>query len=143
MHKVTLHLTTFACYNIPALCRNILQLCGINRELEHINYLYCGHLCACDHVVHNIAKSLNQFASAEGGNKLIEDLSHIYHEVHSFIVNDSLQCSLSLSLDLPEGPEYMPSNNDASMWDKDEDELAAGPSGVPGDDDEGKAEASE
>ncbi|PBK99299.1 hypothetical protein ARMGADRAFT_1074178 [Armillaria gallica] len=62
MHEITSHLTTFAHYNIPALRRNILQLCGINRELEYIDYLYCGRLRACDHVVHDIAKSLDQFA---------------------------------------------------------------------------------
>ncbi|PBK92333.1 hypothetical protein ARMGADRAFT_1081118 [Armillaria gallica] len=105
MHEITSCLTTFAHYNIPALRCNILQLCSINCELEHIDYLYRGRLHARDCVVCDIAESLDQFTSAEGGNELIEDLSHIYHEVCSFIVDDGLQCSLSLSLDLPEGPE--------------------------------------
>ncbi len=126
-----------------ALRRNIMQLRGINCELEHIDYLYWGHLHARDHVVRDIAESLDQFASAEGGNELINDLSHIYHEVHSFIVDDGLQHSLGLSLDLPEGPEYTPSDDDASMWDKGEDEPAAGPSSTQGGDSEGAAEASE
>ncbi|PBK98299.1 hypothetical protein ARMGADRAFT_1075163 [Armillaria gallica] len=143
MHEITSRLMTFACYNIPALHRNILQLRGINCELEHINYLYRGRLRAHDRVVCDIAKSLDQFASAEGGNKLIEDLSRIYREVCSFIVDDGLRHSLGLSLDLPEGPEYVPSDNDASMWDEGEDKSAAGPSGVQGDDNEGEAEASE
>ncbi|PBL04602.1 hypothetical protein ARMGADRAFT_1071039 [Armillaria gallica] len=130
MHKITSHLTTFAQYNIPALCCNILQLCGINRELEHIDYLYCGHLLARNCVVHNIAESLDQFMSAESGNELIKDLSHVYREVCSFIVDDGLRHSLSLSLDLPEGPEYVPSDNDTSMWDESEDESTTGPSGV-------------
>ena len=86
---------------------------------------------------------MDQFASAEGGNELINDLSHVYREVRSFIVNDGLRHSLGLSLDIPEGPEYVPSDNDASMWDEGEDESAAGPSGVQGDDDEGEAGASE
>ncbi|PBK79663.1 hypothetical protein ARMGADRAFT_1092928 [Armillaria gallica] len=142
MHEITSRLTTFARYNIPALRHNILQLCSINCKLEHIDYLYRGRLRAHNRVVHDITESLDQFASAEGGNELIEDLSHVYHEVHSFIVDDSLRRSLGLSLDLPEGPEYVPSNNDASMWDEGEDESAAGPSGVQGDDNEGEAEAS-
>ncbi|PBK95932.1 hypothetical protein ARMGADRAFT_1028180 [Armillaria gallica] len=90
MHEITSRLTTFARYNIPALCRNILQLHSINCKLEHINYLYHGHLHAHDCVVCNIAKSLDKFTSAEGGNKLIEDLSHVYCEVCSFIVDDGL-----------------------------------------------------
>ncbi|PBK87893.1 hypothetical protein ARMGADRAFT_1085228 [Armillaria gallica] len=142
MHEITSCLTTFAQYNIPALCCNIMQLHGINCELEHIDYLYCGRLCAHDHVVHNIAESLGQFTSAKDGNELIEDLSHAYHEVCSFIVDDGLQHSLSLSLDLPEGSEYVPSDNNTSMWDEGEDELATGSSGVQGDDEEGKAGAS-
>ncbi len=120
-----------------------MQLRGINRELEHINYLYRGHLRAHDHVVRNIAKSLDQFASAESGNELINDLSRVYREVRSFIVDNGLRHSLGLSLDLPEGPEYMPSDDDASMWDEGEDELAAGPSGTQGGDGKGTAEASE
>ncbi|PBK97948.1 hypothetical protein ARMGADRAFT_1027331 [Armillaria gallica] len=58
---------------------------SINHKLEHINYLYHGCLHALNHVVCDIAESLDQFASAEGGNELIEDLSHIYREVCSFI----------------------------------------------------------
>lgn len=119
-----------------------MQLCGINHELEHINYLYHGRLHAHNHVVHDITKSLYQFASAKGGNKLIEDLSHAYCEAGSFIVDDSLWCSLGLSLDLPEGTEYMPSDNNASMWDESEDKSAADPSGVQGDDNKGEAGAS-
>ncbi len=120
-----------------------MQLCGINRELEHIDYLYRGRLRARDHVVHDIAESLDQFASAEGGNELINDLSCAYREVCSFIVDDGLRRSLGLSLDLPEGPEYTPSDDDASMWDEGEDEPVAGPSGTQGGDSEGAAEASE
>ncbi len=125
-----------------------MQLRGINHKLEHIDYLYHGRLHACDHVVRDIAESLDRFASAEGGNELINDLSHIYHEVHSFIVDDGLRRSLGLSLDLPEGLEYTPSDNDASMWDEGDadggkDEPAAGPSGTQGGDGEGTAEASE
>ncbi len=125
-----------------ALCHNIMQLRGINHELEHIDYLYRDRLHAYDHVVHDIPESLDHFTSAEGGNKLINDLSHAYREVHSFIVDDGLRCSLGLSLNLPEGPEYMPSDNDASMWDEGEDELAAGPSDTQGGDGKGAAEAS-
>ncbi len=120
-----------------------MQLRGINRELEHIDYLYWGHLHAHDRVVRDIAESLDQFASAKGGNELINNLSHVYHEVCSFIVDDSLWRSLGLSLNLPEGPEYTPSDDDASMWDEGEDEPAAGPSGTQGGDGEGAAEASE
>ncbi len=120
-----------------------MQLHGINCELEHIDYLYQGRLHARDCVVHDIAESLDQFASAKGGNELINDLSRVYREVHSFIVDDSLRCSLGLSLNLPEGPEYMPSDDDASMWDEGEDEPVASPSGTQGGDGEGAAEASE
>ncbi len=125
-----------------------MQLCSIDHELEHIGYLYRGHLHARNHVVHNITESLDQFTSAEGGNKLINDLSRIYREVCSCIVDNGLQHSLGLSLDLPEDPEYMPSDNDALMWDEGEadggeDEPAAGPSGTQGGDSEGTAEASE
>ncbi|PBK85150.1 hypothetical protein ARMGADRAFT_1036633 [Armillaria gallica] len=113
MNVITLHLTTFTWYSIPALCHNIMQLHSINHKLEHIDYLYHSCLCACNCVIHDITESLNQFASAEGGNKLIDDLSRIYCEVCSFIIDDGLWHSLGLSLDLPEGPEYTPSNNDA------------------------------
>ncbi|PBK94911.1 hypothetical protein ARMGADRAFT_1078783 [Armillaria gallica] len=121
MHEITSCLTTFAHYNIPALHHNILQLHSINCKLEHIDYLYRGCLCACDCVVRDIAESLDQFTSAKGGNELIKDLSRVYRE----------------------GPEYVPSDNDTLMWDEGEDELAAGPSGIQGDDNEGKAKASE
>ncbi|PBK94563.1 hypothetical protein ARMGADRAFT_1028978 [Armillaria gallica] len=147
MHEITSHLTTFAWYNIPALRWNIMQLCGINCELEHVDYLYRGHLHARDRVVHDIAESLDQFASAEGGNELIDDLSHVYREVRSFIINNSIWHSLGLSLNLPEGPEYTPSDNNALMWDegeddRGEDEPVAGPSDTQGGDGKGAAEAS-
>ncbi|KAK0437783.1 hypothetical protein EV421DRAFT_1906983 [Armillaria borealis] len=106
MHEITSRLTTFAWYNIPSLHRNIMQLHGINRELEHVDYLYCSPVYACNHVVHDIMETLDQFASAEGGNKLIEALSGAYHEVYSFIVNDGLHHSVGQPLNLPQGPRY-------------------------------------
>ncbi|PBK59242.1 hypothetical protein ARMSODRAFT_1027592 [Armillaria solidipes] len=136
-------------YNIPSLHRNIMQLCGINRELEHVDYLYCSRVRACDHVVRDIAETLDQFASAEGGNELIEALSGAYHEVRSFIINDGLRCSVGQPLNLPQGPEYVLSDNDASMWNEGEDDAgeeydgqAAGPSGTQGGDDSGAAGSS-
>ncbi|SJL15090.1 uncharacterized protein ARMOST_18572 [Armillaria ostoyae] len=154
MHEITSRLTTFAQYNIPSLCRNIMQLRGINRELEHIDYLYRGRVRARDHVVCDIAETLDQFASAEGGNELIEALSGAYCEVRSFIVDDGLCRSVGQPLNLPRGPEYVPSDNDASMWNgsvddesgddesEDADEQAAGPSGTQGGDDSGAAGSS-
>ncbi|SJL03038.1 uncharacterized protein ARMOST_06383 [Armillaria ostoyae] len=149
MHEITSRLTTFARYNIPSLCRNIMQLRGINRELEHVDYLYRSHVRARDHVVRDIAETLDQFASAEGGNELIEALSGAYREVRSFIVDDGLRRSVGQPLNLPQGPEYVPSDDDASMWDEGEDdagaendEQAAGPSGTQGGDDSGAAGAS-
>ncbi|SJL10256.1 uncharacterized protein ARMOST_13640 [Armillaria ostoyae] len=154
MHEITSCLTTFARYNIPSLCHNIMQLRGINRELEHVDYLYRGRVHARDHVVRDIAETLDQFASAEGGNELIEALSGAYREVRSFIVNDGLRRSVGEPLNLPRGPEYVPSNNDASMWNgstddeseddesEDADEQAAGPSGTQGGDDSGTAGSS-
>lgn len=110
------------------------------------DYLYCGCLHTCNHVVHDITKSLDQFASTKSGNELIEDLSYVYHEVHSFIVDNGLQHSLGLSFDLLKGPEYMLFDNDTSIWDEgkdseSEDELAAGPSGAQGGNNEGTAGA--
>ncbi|KAK0437055.1 hypothetical protein EV421DRAFT_1739255 [Armillaria borealis] len=82
-------------------------------------------------------ETLDQFASAEGGNELIEALSGAYREVRSFIVDDGLRCSVGQPLNLPQGPEYVPSDNDTSMWNESEDnageednEQAAGPSGT-------------
>ncbi|PBK82080.1 hypothetical protein ARMGADRAFT_1038859 [Armillaria gallica] len=125
MHEIISHLTTFVQYNIPALCCNIMQLHGINCKLEHIDYLYRGHLHARNCVVHDITESLDQFTSAEGGNELIKDLSHAYSYLSIFLR------VLSMS-----------SDNNTSMWDEGEDKLAAGPSGVQGDDDKGEAGAS-
>ncbi|SJK98946.1 uncharacterized protein ARMOST_02224 [Armillaria ostoyae] len=149
MHEITSRLTTFAWYNIPSLRRNIMQLRGINHELEHVDYLYCSRVRAHDHVVRDIAETLDQFASAEGGNELIEALSGAYREVRSFIVDDGLRCSVGQPLNLPQGPEYVPSDDDASMWDEGEDdagaendEQAAGPSGTQGGNDSGAAGAS-
>ncbi|KAK0435982.1 hypothetical protein EV421DRAFT_1908267 [Armillaria borealis] len=148
MHEITSRLTTFARYNIPSLHHNIMQLRGINHELEHVDYLYHSRVHARDHVVRDIAETLDQFASAEGGNKLIEALSGAYREIRSFIIDDSLRHSVGQPLNLPQGPEYVPSDNDASMWNKGEDdageedaEQAAGPSGTQGGDDSGTAEA--
>ncbi|SJL10756.1 uncharacterized protein ARMOST_14150 [Armillaria ostoyae] len=154
MHEITSRLTTFAWYNIPSLRRNIMQLHSINRELEHVDYLYRGQVRARDHVVHDITKTLDQFASAEGGNELIEALSGAYHEVRSFIVNDGLRRSVGQPLNLPWGPEYIPSDNNALMWNgstddeseddegEDADEQAAGPSGTQGGDSSGTAGSS-
>ncbi|SJL18611.1 uncharacterized protein ARMOST_22208 [Armillaria ostoyae] len=149
MHEITSRLTTFMRYNIPSLCRNIMQLCGINRELEHVNYLYHSRVRAHDHVVRDIVETLDQFASAEGGNELIEALSGAYHEVRSFIIDDGLRRSVGRPLNLPQGPEYVPSDDDASMWHEGEDdtgeeydEQAAGPSGTQGGDDSGAAGSS-
>ncbi|SJL19089.1 uncharacterized protein ARMOST_22697 [Armillaria ostoyae] len=154
MHEITSRLTTFAWYNIPSLRRNIMQLHSINRELEHVDYLYRGQVRARDHVVHDITKTLDQFASAEGGNELIEALSGAYREVRSFIVNDGLRRSVGQPLNLPWGPEYIPSDNNALMWNgstddeseddegEDADEQAAGPSGTQGGDSSGTAGSS-
>ncbi|PBK58701.1 hypothetical protein ARMSODRAFT_983620 [Armillaria solidipes] len=149
MHEITSRLTTFVRYNIPSLRCNIMQLRGINHELEHVNYLYRSRIRACDHVVHNIAETLDQFASAEGGNKLIEALSGAYCEVRSFIIDDGLRRLVGQPLNLPQGPEYVPSDDDASMWNEGEDdtgeeydEQAAGPSGTQGGDDSGAAGSS-
>ncbi|SJL07107.1 uncharacterized protein ARMOST_10450 [Armillaria ostoyae] len=159
MHEITSHLTTFMWYNIPSLRCNIMQLRGINCELEHVDFLYRGRVRARDHVVRDITETLDQFASAEGGNKLIEALSGAYHEVRSFIVDDGLRHSVGQPLNLPRGPEYVPSDNDASMWNGsaddesedneggdneggDDDEQAAGPSGTQGGDDLGAAGSS-
>ncbi|KAK0445257.1 hypothetical protein EV421DRAFT_1902721 [Armillaria borealis] len=148
-HEITSHLTTFVWYNIPSLCHNIMQLRSINRELEHINYLYRSRVCAHDHVVRDIVETLDQFASAEGGNKLIEALSGADCEVRSFIVDDGLRHSVGQPLNLPQGPEYVPSDNDTSMWNEGEDDSgendsgqAAGPSGTQGGDDSGAAGSS-
>ncbi|SJL18907.1 uncharacterized protein ARMOST_22509 [Armillaria ostoyae] len=131
-----------------------MQLHGINRELEHVDYLYHGRVRARNHVVRDIAKTLDQFASAEGSNELIKALSGAYHEVRSFIVDDGLRRSVGQPLNLPRGPEYVPSDNDASMWNGsaddeseddeggDADEQAAGPSGTQGGDDSGTAGSS-
>ncbi|PBK60836.1 hypothetical protein ARMSODRAFT_1026114 [Armillaria solidipes] len=149
MHEITSRLTTFTRYNIPSLRRNIMQLCGINRELEHVNYLYRSRVRARNHVVCDITETLDQFASAEGGNELIEALSGAYREVRSFIVDDGLRCSVGQPLNLPQGPEYVPSDDDASMWHEgaddageEYDEQAAGPSGTQGGDDSGAAGSS-
>ncbi|PBK63417.1 hypothetical protein ARMSODRAFT_980062 [Armillaria solidipes] len=149
MHEITSCLTTFMWYNIPSLRHNIMQLRGINHELEHVDYLYHSRVHACDHVVHDIAETLDQFASAEGGNELIRALSGAYHEVHSFIVDNSLRHSVGQPLNLPQGSEYVPSDDDASMWNKGEDDMGeedgepvAGPSGTQGGDDSGAAGAS-
>ncbi|KAK0429658.1 hypothetical protein EV421DRAFT_1914271 [Armillaria borealis] len=149
MHEITSHLTTFMRYNIPSLHRNIMQLCSINCELEHIHYLYRSRVRARDHVVRDIVETLDQFASAEGGNELIEALSGAYHEVRSFIVDDGLRRSAGQSLNLPQGPEYIPSDNNTSMWNEGEDdagevdgEQAAGPSGTQGGDSSGAAGSS-
>ncbi|PBK67334.1 hypothetical protein ARMSODRAFT_977005 [Armillaria solidipes] len=154
MHEITSCFTTFTWYNIPkpefdSLHRNIMQLHGINCKLEHVDYLYHSRVRACDHVVRNIAETLDQFASAEGGNELIEALSGAYHEVRSFIVDDGLHRSVGQPLNLPQGPEYVPSNDNASMWDEgkddageEDDEQAAGPSGTQGGDDLGTAGSS-
>ncbi|KAK0431513.1 hypothetical protein EV421DRAFT_1911774 [Armillaria borealis] len=149
MHEITSRLTTFAWYNIPSLRRNIMQLRGINSELEHIDYLYHSRVHAHDHVVRNIAETLDQFASAEGGNELIKALSGAYREVRSFIVDDGLRHSVGQPLNLPQGPEYVPSNNDASMWNEGKDDAgeddggqAAGPSGTQGGDSSGAAGSS-
>ncbi|PBK66587.1 hypothetical protein ARMSODRAFT_977489 [Armillaria solidipes] len=129
--SLLLHGITFP---LPSLHHNIMQLHGINHELEHINYLYC--------------KTLDQFASAKGDNKLIKALSGTYYEVHSFIIDDGLQRSIGQPLNLPQGPEYVPSDNDTSMWNEGEDdegeadvEQAAGPSGTQGGDESGAAGA--
>ncbi|PBK64170.1 hypothetical protein ARMSODRAFT_1023340 [Armillaria solidipes] len=149
MHKITSRLTTFARYNIPSLHRNIMQLHGINHELEHVDYLYRSRVRARDHVVHNIAETLDRFASAEGGNELIKALSGAYCEVRSFIIDDGLQRSVGQPLNLPQGPKYVPSDNNTSMWNEGEDDAgeddggqAAGPSGTQGGDDSGAAGSS-
>ncbi|PBK64752.1 hypothetical protein ARMSODRAFT_978979 [Armillaria solidipes] len=149
MHEITSRLTTFARYNIPSLCRNIMQLHGINCELEHVDYLYHSRVRARDHVVRDIAETPDLFASAEGGNELIEALSGAYREVRSFIVDDGLHRSVGQPLNLPQGPEYVPSDDDTSMWNEGEDdageeddEQAAGPSGTQGGDNSGAAGAS-
>ncbi|KAK0488826.1 hypothetical protein IW261DRAFT_1557322 [Armillaria novae-zelandiae] len=122
MNIVSTHIAPFAKYNISNIEWDLAQLHNANHELEHLDYLLHSRYLSCDLIIHEIGEVLDQLASHEDGNQIIEGLAANYEEVSAFIVNDGIRQSLGQSFDVPFGPSIPFDDADASAWELSDDE---------------------
>ncbi|KAK0479712.1 hypothetical protein IW261DRAFT_1564373 [Armillaria novae-zelandiae] len=122
MNVVSTRIAPFAKYNIGNIEWDLAQLRNANHELEHLDYLLCSRYLSRDLIIHEITEALDQLASHEDGNQIIEGLAANYEEVSSFIVNDGIRQSLGQSFDVPSGPSVPFDDANVSAWELSDDE---------------------
>ncbi|KAK0478562.1 hypothetical protein IW261DRAFT_1565542 [Armillaria novae-zelandiae] len=121
MNVISTCIAPFAKYNIGNIKWDLAQLRNTNHELKHLNYLLHSRYLSCDLIIHEITKALDQLASHEDGNQIIEGLAANYEEVSAFIVNDGIHQSLGQPFDVPSGPSIPFDDANVSTWELSDD----------------------
>ncbi|KAK0449653.1 uncharacterized protein EV420DRAFT_1646981 [Desarmillaria tabescens] len=105
MNKVSSKLAKYVRYNVGSMESDLKELHALNHDLEHLDVLMRHNFLRHDHLIQQLADSLDQIAGHENGNAIIEGLASAYEEVSSFIINDGIRRSLSRPLNLPKPGE--------------------------------------
>ncbi|KAK0458629.1 uncharacterized protein EV420DRAFT_1642965 [Desarmillaria tabescens] len=88
MNKVSSKLAKYVRYHVGSMESDLKELRALNHNLEHLDVLMQRNFLQCNHLICQLVDSLDQIASHENSNAIIEGLASTYEEVASFIISE-------------------------------------------------------